>query len=156
MVKFWLDDFKDLISPDNFDLNDRNKVLNVVSLSILLISLLVSLKTKNEFYFGAGFIILSILIIIHNKMQYFSGNTGFIYSGGNTGLFIDNTIIAEKSQNIQTTSNTTILTEDSFKNDNRLILNNIENLNAGDIINISGNNNKESNIIGSVNKILSL
>lgn len=141
MVKFWLDDFKDIVSPDNFDLNDRNKVLNVISLFIIIVSLLVSLKTKNEFYFGAGFIILSILIIIHNKMQYFSGNTG---------LFIPP---REYITTITNNSSNTILTEDSVINDNRMSVNNIENLYPGDIINISGNNNNESNIIGSVNGV---
>lgn len=142
MVKFWLDDFKDIVSPDNFELNDRNKVLNVISLFIIIVSLLVSLKTKNEFYFGAGFIILSILIIIHNKMQYFSENR---YSS----VFYNNT---NDPGNVSSSDTNTILTEDSVVNDSRVSVNNIENLYPGDIVLLNGPTN-ETNIIGSVNGV---
>jgi hypothetical protein len=146
MVKFWLDDFRDLVSPENFELNERNKVLNVVSLFIITVSLLVSLKTKNEFYFGAGFIILSILIIINNKMQYFSENR---YSS----VFYNNT---NDPGNLSSSDTNTILTEDSIVNDNKINVNNIQNFNSGDIIEFKEFNNattNESNIVGSVNSI---
>jgi len=146
MVKFWLDDFKDLVSPENFELNDKNKVFNVVSLFIIIISLLVSLKTKNEFYFGAGFIILSILIIIHNKMQYFTENR---YSSA----FYNNT---KDPGNLTSSDTRTIITEDAFVNDNKISVNNIQNFNSGDIIEFKeiGNDvSNESNIVGSVNQI---
>jgi hypothetical protein len=146
MVKFWLDDFKDLVSPENFELNDKNKVFNVVSLFIIIISLLVSLKTKNEFYFGAGFIILSILIIIHNKMQYFSENRYSSAFNGNNNIINNSTTI--------TNNNNVILTEDSVPNDNKIMVNNTQNFYSGDIIEfVSGNNNNESNIVGSVNSV---
>ena len=64
MVEFWLDSFKFDLENFNLQTIDTNKLLNIVSLIVLLSSLLIAFNTKNVFYFGIGIIILSVIIVL--------------------------------------------------------------------------------------------
>jgi len=72
MPKFWLDNFLDLFSIDNFKLNDSVKLYNVLSLVIIIVGLVLVFKTKKMFYFGISIILLSIIIVLQKGTSKFT------------------------------------------------------------------------------------
>jgi len=72
MPQFWLDNFLDLFSIDNFKLNDTTKVYNVLSLIVIILGLAMVFKTKKPMYFGISVIILSVIIVIQKSTSRFT------------------------------------------------------------------------------------
>jgi len=93
MVNFWLDDFSSIIDFDNFkyqnDECDNNvKILNLISLLVVILCLSITIKTKKSFYFGLCIIILSIIIIYYYnniKDNMNKSKSTFISSSGPSG-----------------------------------------------------------------------
>ena len=72
MPQFWLDNFLDLFSIDNFKLNDSVKIYNVLSLIVIIIGFILVFKTKKTMYFGITVIVLSIIIVIQKSTSRFT------------------------------------------------------------------------------------
>jgi len=72
MPQFWLDNFLDLFSIDNFKLDDTIKVYNVLSLIVIIIGFILVFKTKKPMYFGISVIILSVIIVIQKSTSRFT------------------------------------------------------------------------------------
>ena len=103
MVKFWLDDFQELLNLDNFKFSDTTSLFNVISIIVIIFSIYLTLKRKDIYCFGVGIIILNILIILNinitkmksgfSNIEGVSGGNGEMYypysgisgSSGNTG-----------------------------------------------------------------------
>jgi len=72
MPQFWLDNFLDLFSIDNFKLNDTTNLYNVLSLIVIIIGIAMVFKTKKPMYFGISVIILSVIIVIQKSTSRFT------------------------------------------------------------------------------------
>jgi len=133
MVKFWLDNFTDLFSLENFkSINtDINKILNVISLSIIILSIILVYINKNPIYFGIAIIIISIIILIKYNTSTF------------TKVQPDYTLSNQYVTNIE-------LISDVKKGTNKLYVNNVFNMNKGDVILISDNIKTETHVIADV------
>jgi hypothetical protein len=124
MVQFWLDNFIDLFSLENFDFlskkegsNNYIKVLNLVALVSIILGISISIKTKKPLYFGITIIILSITILIRTNIENFSP--------------ID---ITSNTYNTNIKLTRPLSTNNYFKD--RLYVNQAFNINKGDIISI--------------------
>ena len=80
MIDFWLDNFMDLFSPDNFNIGNGIKsenyikLLNIVALLSIIIGIVLVVVTKNPIYFGFVVIVLSFTILIKSNIttNYFT------------------------------------------------------------------------------------
>ena len=74
MVKFWLNNFTDLFSPENFKStnSDTNKILNVISLLVLIVGIVLVFVTKKPLYFGVSVVILSFIIFFRVRKNKFN------------------------------------------------------------------------------------
>jgi hypothetical protein len=123
MVQFWLDNFTDLFSLENFDFlskkdgsNNYIKVLNLVALLSIIVGLSLSIKTKKPLFFGISIIILSVTILIKTNLVAKFSN-------------IENIDVLTNAFNLDI-----LLTRPVEMNSSKLYLNNTFNLNKGDII----------------------
>ena len=141
MPQFWLDNFVDLFSIDNFKLNDIIKFYNVISLLVIIIGLAMVFKTKKTMYFGITVIILSVIIVIQKSTSRFtqvsSELNGFVSnqfylntkllknaSVGATQIYVDNSfnikpgdlLLLDKGNNSETVLvvNVSVSQEDNF------------------------------------------
>ena len=79
MVQFWLDYLPDLFNPDNFSFLNKDpkkesyiKILNLVSLLVIIAGLTLTFVKKQSFYFAAAVLVLSICILINsNTVSHF-------------------------------------------------------------------------------------
>jgi hypothetical protein len=123
MVQFWLDNFTDLFSLDNFlflstkeGSNNYIKILNLIAIISIIVGITLAVKNKNPVYFGASVIVMSITILIKtNIVQKFSQ--------------VENIDVVSTAfdANIKLTQPVEMLS-------NRLVVNSILNINKGDII----------------------
>jgi hypothetical protein len=138
MVKFWLENFSDLFSLENFKSTnkDSNKMLNIVSLIVLLVGLVLVYIKKQPIFFGVTVVVLSLIILIRSII------------GSNYSKF------SKSPQEDSMLSNqyvTTIkLIKNTKKGNNKLYVNNVFNMNKGDIILISDNVNSETHVVTDV------
>jgi len=155
MVNFWLESYDALFDLSNFkNLNAASvdtlvKFLNIISLMVLILSLILTIKTKNTFYFGSGIIILSIIIIIRYSNNTMKSNFGNVSgsSTDNTDTSTTNTgttnVITRLDANLPTSfKNDIILLENVIdanpnKEYNKLVVNSLKNIYPGDVINIT-------------------
>ena len=93
MVQFWLDNFPDLFSLENFDFlsnkegsNNYIKILNLVALLSIIIGLIITIKTKQPVYFGITIIILSVTILIRTNVTNFSPVDQILTNAYNTHI----------------------------------------------------------------------
>jgi hypothetical protein len=132
MVKFWLYNFTDLFSLENFKStnSDTNKILNIISLLVLLIGIILVFVTKKPVYFGLSIIILSIIIFINSNISKFT----------KTEPQEDSVLSNQYTTGIQ-------LIQDIKKGNNKLYVNNVFNMNKGDVILITDNIKSESHVV---------
>ena len=128
MSKFWLDNYMDLFSTENFKFNTNAKVYNVISLVIIIIGLLAVFKTKKVKYFGAVIILLSLIILLRIK------DVKFIKEGFDEPVANKFYLSAK-------------LTKDALKGTNSLSVNNSFNINKGDIILLDDSKVSESIVV---------
>ena len=76
MVQFWLDDFSSLFSLSNLNIigndtktNKLNKILNLISIIIIILGLSLTILRKSPFYFGISIILLSFIILINSTVK---------------------------------------------------------------------------------------
>ena len=74
MIDFWLDNFADLFSINNFSLNDSRpegyiKILNLVALFSIITGAVLVAVTKKPFYFGLVILVLSMTILIKTNIK---------------------------------------------------------------------------------------
>lgn len=125
MTDFWLDNLSSLFSIDNFnfgsDKDKINKVLNLISLVVIIVGLSLTFIQKNPFYFGVSVIILSFIILIHSNSITKSTFSESLSNGYNNH---DIKVIAVPKNNI-------------------LHLNHSFNLKKGDIIGLQNSNDPD-------------
>ena len=72
MTDFWLDNFADLFSINNFSFKDSGnnyiKILNLVALFSIITGLVLVIITKKPFYFGLIILVLSMTILIKTNL----------------------------------------------------------------------------------------
>jgi len=134
MVQFWLDDFMELLSIDNFKLfnkDDNNyiRVLNLIAIISIILGLFLSVYFKNPKYFGISVIVLCVTILFKNTMILKFSKVPAENIDVNTNAF-----------------NTGILLKRSTKRregvfNNKLYVNQALNLNKGDVIAIDSGEN---------------
>jgi hypothetical protein len=133
MPKFWLDNFLDLFSIDNFKLNDSVKLYNVLSLVIIIVGLVLVFKTKKMFYFGISIILLSIIIVLQK------GTSKFTQVGSELNKPVSN----------QFYLNTKLLKNASV-GANQIYVDNSFNIKQGDIILLDNGVDSESKLVVNV------
>jgi hypothetical protein len=170
MVNFWLNNFESLFALNNFNLNNSPdvkaiKILNILSLFIIVFSILFTLKTKKVFYFGIGIILLSIIILIYNNN--YSSKSGFsAVDTRPSGSAVSSTDTKTSVNGNQATTftNSIQLIEDVLTTNtdtegkvnpviNKMKVSSVSNINPGDIIQISDTvtaSVSETNIIDNV------
>ena len=129
MVKFWLNNFTDLFSPENFKStnSDTNKISNVISLLVLIVGIVLVFVTKKPLYFGVSIVILSFIIFINSNVSKFTPKEDSMLSNQyTTGLQ---------------------LIKDVQKGNNKLYVNNVFNMNTGDVVLITDNVNYETHVV---------
>lgn len=91
MVGFWLYDPLSLFSLENFTIlstdskaDKVNKILNIISLIVIIIGVGLSLLRKNTIYFGITIVLLSLIILIQSNIKVDSFET--VSNGFNNGV----------------------------------------------------------------------
>jgi hypothetical protein len=133
MSQFWLDNFLDLFSIDNFKLNDSTKLYNVLSLMVIIIGIAMVFKTKKTMYFGISVIILSVIIVIQKSTSRFT-QVGSELNGPVSNQFYLNTKLLK---NVAVGA-TQIYVDNSF------------NIKPGDLLLLDNGNNSETVLVVNV------
>lgn len=144
MVKFWLNELFDLLSLENLvnPLQDNNKIFNLLSLLVIIVSSWFTVNKKEPKYIGVGFIFLCIIILIRINM---CPSTNF----GNVSKFAK---VDEKADAMLTNQYLLDikLVQNIEKGNNKAYVDNVLNINKGDIILITNNINSETNVVANI------
>ena len=143
MVNFWLDDFTELFNIKNLDFTNMElvKLLNVVSILILVIGIVFTIKHKKKEYFAYSVLLLSLVIMFNSLV-----NTSSFKS-----RFAQEPVDSSRSLNFLLNSR---LLSTARKNSSKLNVDNILNINKGDIIQITNGLTKESetHVVAGINE----
>ena len=138
MINFWLNNFSDLFSFENFNIEKSTnttekhyKMLNIVALLSIVIGIVLVYVTKKPFYFGITILILSLTILIKTyiKTEQFTNPDETLSNSFNMGVK---------------------LTQDIPNNINKIYVNNALNFNKGDVILIQGIGSSETHIVSDI------
>ena len=147
MTEFWLDNFTELLSVENFNFSKyttnttnttstTNKIYNIISLVVIIIGLMLVYKTKKPMYFGIVIVILSVIILLK------SSNDKFTNVGNVSGQPLSNRFVLKAK-----------LLNNTVAGSNRLLLTDTFNINKGDTIVITDTKDQykqETNVIADV------
>jgi len=133
MPQFWLDNFVDLFSMDNFKLNDSVKFYNVISLLVIIIGLAMVFKTKKTMYYGITIIILSVIIVIQKSTSRFTQVSSELNGFVSNQFYLNTKLLKNASVGA-----TQIYVDNSF------------NIKPGDLLLLDNGNNSESVLVVNV------
>ena len=143
MVDFWLNNIQDLFSPKNFECANitqqqkKVQILNIIALTALILSLYFSYRKKNSKYFAMGFGVMAFTVVLNSQTNVNSPRSGFT----NISSTILDTAFDTGSRVIRNAN----------KGTNLLYINEANNINKGDVIALSVNNQiLETNIISDI------
>ena len=146
MTEFWLDNFMDLFSNENFNLKNSDKseyyikILNIIALVSILLGFTLITVTKNPIYFGVTVIVLSVTILIKSNIttNFFTNTQG--------------TATATSSKIDTNAFDTGVYLANAAKvNDSQIFVNQASGFSEGDVIVFNdGVNNLETNIVSTV------
>ena len=135
MTDFWLDNFADLFSINNFSFKGGYiQILNLVALFSIIIGIVLVVITKKPFYFGLVILVLSMTILIKTNIK--------------TDKFSQVVQSDELLTNAFETRSRVI--KDISPGSNKIYIDNSLNFNKGDVISVSDGIKSESHVISDV------